>query len=144
MAAETIYKGKEMRLRFGEKTLYHATSCQLTVASKTQEVATKDTNGDIVTPDGYNSTLSTDSLWADKPNGTTTQVDPIDLLQNQLDETLLTFEFTTGVEGDRVVSGSCYVTNTDLGAEVGNNATAAFQFTVSGDIEIDVVPAEEE
>jgi hypothetical protein len=142
MAAEKIYKGKEMRLRFGEKTLYHATSCQLTVSSKTTEVATKDTNGDIVTPDGYTATLSTDSLWADKANGTTTQIDPIDLLQEQLDETLLTFEFTTGVVGDKIVSGSCYVTSTDLGAEVGSNATAAFQFTVSGDITAALVPEE--
>ena len=138
MAAGTFYKGKEVRLRLGDKTLYHATTCQLTVSSKTQEIATKDTNGDLVTPDGYTSTLSMDSLWADKPNGTTTQLDPADLLQNQLDETLLTFELRTDVDGDKVISGSCYVTNTDLGAEVGNMATAAFQFTVSGDIAIDV------
>ena len=133
-----IYKGKEVRLRLGDKTLYHSTTCQLTVASKTQEIATKDTNGDIVIPDGYGSTLSMDSLWADKENGTTTQLDPADLLQNQLDETLLTFEMRTGADGDRVISGSCYVTNSDFGAEVGSMATAAFQFTVSGDIEVGV------
>lgn len=137
MAQGKIYNGKDLRLRLGGKTLYHSTSCQLTVSSKSQEVATKDTNGDIVTPDGYSATLSMDSLWADKSNGTTTQLDPADLLQNQLDEVLLDFEMTTGADGDRVISGQCYVTNSDFGAEVGNKATAAFQFTVSGDITVD-------
>lgn len=141
MAASTIYNGKEMRLKFDDKTLYHATNCQLTVSSKTQELATKDTNGDIVSVDGYTASLSTDALWADKPLASSTQVDPADLLALQLAGTLGTFEFTTGVEGDRTISGSCYVTNSDFGAEVGNKATASFQFTVSGDITVGVVPA---
>jgi len=134
MAASTIYNGKNMRLHFGGKTLYHATNCQLTVSSETQELATKDTDGKIVSVDGYGATLSTDALWADKPNGSTTQVDPVDLLDFQIANTLLTWEFTTSVAGDKTISGSCYVTNSDLGAEVGNKATAAFQFLVSGDI----------
>lgn len=134
MAASTIYNGKEVRLRLGDKTLYHSTNCQLTISSKTQEIATKDTNGDIVTPDGYTATLSMDALWADKPDGSTTQLDPTDLITHQLAEDLLTFEVVTDVVGDKGFSGSCYVTNSDLGAEVGNKATAAFQFSVSGDV----------
>jgi hypothetical protein len=134
MAAGKIYNGKDVRLKIGDKTLYHSTSCQLTVASKTQEVATKDTNGDLVTPDGYNFTLSMDSLWADKPDGSTTQLDPADLVVHQLAEDLLTFEMTTSVAGDRGFSGSLYVTNSDLGAEVGNKATSSFQFTGTGDL----------
>lgn len=139
MAAGTIFKGKDLRIKAGDKTLYHATNCQLTVASTTEEIATKDTNGTITTPDGYTSSLSTDSLWADKPDGSTTQLDPLDLLQHQLDEDLLTFEFSSGVVGERAISGNIYVTNTDLAAEVGSSATASFQFTVSGDISIDVL-----
>lgn len=137
MAAGKIYNGKDVRLRIGDKVLYHSTSCQLTVASKTQEVATKDTNGDLVTPDGYNFSLSMDALWADIEAGeTATQVDAGILLQHQLDEDVLTFEMTTSTAGDTVISGSCYVTNADLGAEVGNKATAAFQFTGTGDLTI--------
>jgi hypothetical protein len=134
MAAGKIYNGKDVRLRLGDKVLYHSTSCQLTVSSKTQEIATKDTNGDLVEPDGYNFTLSLESLWADKETGGTTQLDPMDLLQHQLDEDELTFEMTTNIEGDRVISGKCYVTSTDLGAENGSKASASFQFTGTGDI----------
>lgn len=137
MAAGTFYKGKEVRLRLGDKTLYHSTTCGLSVSSKTQEIATKDTSGDITTPDGYTFSLSMDSLWADKENGTTTQLDPADLLQHQLDETVLTFEMRTEVDGDKMISGSCYVTNTDLTAEVGSMASAAFQFTGTGDLTVD-------
>ena len=140
MAAGTIYNGKSLRLKFDDKKLFHATSCQLTVASKTQEVASKDTSGDIISMDGYNASLSTDALWADIETGeTATQVSPMDLLSYQIAETAIAFEFTTGTSGDAVVSGTCYVTNTDLGAEVGNKATAGFQFSVSGDITIGTV-----
>lgn len=139
MAAGQIFKGRDLRIKVGDKTLYHATNCQLTVATTTEELATKDTNGTIVTPDGYTSSLSTDSLWADKLEASSTQLDPLDLLQHQLDEDLLTFEFSSYVNGERTISGNCYVTNTDLGAEVGSSATASFQFTVSGDIDIEVI-----
>lgn len=140
MAAGTIYDGKAMRLRFDDKILYHATSCQLTVASDTQELATKDTNGKIVSMDGYSATLSTDALWADKEStGTTTQIDPAELLGLQIAETPIAFEFTTGTSGDVVISGTCYCNNSDLGAEVGNKATASFQFIVTGDITVDTV-----
>lgn len=141
MAASTIYKGKNVRLRIGDKTLYHSTTAQITITSNTTEIATKDTNGTIVTPDNYSWTASMESLWANKPDGSTTQLDPKDLITHQLANDLLTLEFTTDVQGDDTYSGSCYVTQTDLGAEVGNSATASFQFTGSGDLTVGVVPA---
>jgi hypothetical protein len=142
MAAGTIYNGKNLRLSFDGKKLYHATSCSMTIASKTQEVATKDTTGDILVIDGYNGSLSTDALWSDIESGETlTQVSPSDLLALQIAGTVIAFEFTTGVTGDVEISGNCYCTNTDLGAENGSKATAAFQFATSGDISIGVVGA---
>lgn len=140
MAAGTIYNGKNLRLQFDDKKFFHATSCQLTVASKTQELATKDTNGDIVSIDGYSGTLSTDALFADIESGeTATQVNGAALMALQIAGTLIAFEFTTGTSGDVVISGNCYVTNTDIGAEVGNKATVSHQFIVSGDITIGTV-----
>lgn len=140
MAAGTIYKGKNVRLRIGDKILYHSTACNLTITTNTTEVATKDTNGTIVTPDNYSFSLSMDSLWANKETGQeAAQLDPKDLITHQLANDTLTFEMTTDVTGDDVVSGSCFVTNTDLGAEVGNSATAAFQFTGTGDLTIGAV-----
>lgn len=140
MAAGQIFDGKNVRFKFANQTLFHATSCQLTVSSETQEYATKDTNGKIVGIDSYSGTLSTDGLWSmQETANTATQVDAAELLQHQLDKTLLAFEFTNGVSGDTLISGNCYVTNTDLGAEVGNKATASFQFIVSGDITVGAV-----
>ena len=140
MAAGTIYNGKNLRLNFDNKKLIHATSCQLTIASKTQEVATKDTTGDIIVIDGYNGTLSTDALWSDIESGeSATQVSPMDLLALQVAGTAIAFEFTTDVSGDVTISGSCYLTNTDLGAETGSKATAGFQFAISGDITIGTI-----
>jgi hypothetical protein len=140
MAAGTIYNGKNLRLLFDDKKLFHATSCQMTIASKTQEVATKDTDGDVITISGYNGTLSTDALWSDIESGqSATQVSPMDLLALQIAGTAIAFEFSTSVSGDATVSGTCYVTNADLGAEVDNKATAGFQFAISGDITIGTV-----
>lgn len=140
MAAGTIYNGKNLRLSFDDKKLFHATSCNLSVASKTEEIATKDTTGDLVTIDGYNATLSTDALWSDIEAGeSATQVSPQDLLALQIAGTVIAFKFTTGTSGDVVISGNCYVSNADLGAERGTKATAGFQFIVSGDITIGTV-----
>lgn len=140
MAAGTIYNGKSLRLKFDDKKFFHATTCQLTVASKTQELATKDTNGDIVSIDGYSATLSTDGLFADIETGqSATQVTSSELMALQLAGTLIAFEFTTGTSGDKVFSGNCYVSNTDIGSEVGNKATGSHQFIVSGDITIGTV-----
>lgn len=140
MAAGTIYNGKNVRFKFDDKKLFHATSCKLSVASKTEELATKDTNGDIVSIDGYSANLTTDALWSDIEAGETlTQIDPAALMALQIAGTLIAFEFTTGVSGDVTISGNCYVNNSDLNAEVGSKASASFQFIVSGDITIGTV-----
>jgi hypothetical protein len=141
MAAGTIYKGRNVRIRIGDKILYHSTSATINITSNTTEVATKDTNGTIVTPDNYTWSASLESLWANKETGQeAVQLDPKDLIGHQLANDLLTFEFSTDVTGDDMYTGSCYVTNTDLGAEVGNSATASFQFTGSGDLTAGTVP----
>ena len=137
-----IFDGKNVRFKFDDQTLFHATSCQLTVSSETQEYATKDTSGKIVGIDTYSGTLSTDGLWSMKETANdATQVDAAELLGHQIAKTLLAFEFSTGVEGDTLISGNCYVTNTDLTAEVSGKGTVSHQFLVSGDITVGVVPA---
>jgi hypothetical protein len=45
--ASTIYNGKLLRFKFNDKKLIHATSCKLTVSSKLEEIATKDTDGTV-------------------------------------------------------------------------------------------------
>jgi hypothetical protein len=51
--ASTIYNGKLLRFKFNDKKLIHATSCKLTVSSKLEEIATKDTDGTVSIPSGY-------------------------------------------------------------------------------------------
>jgi hypothetical protein len=50
--ASTIYNGKLLRFKFNDKKLIHATSCKLTVSSKLEEIATKDTDGTVSIPSG--------------------------------------------------------------------------------------------
>jgi hypothetical protein len=51
--ASTIYNGKLLRFKFDNLKLIHATSCKLTVSSKLEEIATKDTDGTVSIPSGY-------------------------------------------------------------------------------------------
>lgn len=139
MASGQFYKGKNLRLKFDGKTLFHATSCSLSVTSDTEEIATKDTAGKVVIPGAYGGTLSTEALLADKENGSTTVVDAFDLLQFQLDKTEITWEFSTGVSGDRIISGTTYLTQTDLSAEESGISTGSFSFITTGDIVLAVI-----
>ena len=139
MAAGQFYKGKNLRFKFDGKTLFHATSCSLSVSTDVEEIATKDTAGKVVIPGSYAGTLSTDALLADKPNGSTTQVDAFDLMALQLANTQITWEFSTGASGDRIVSGTTYLTQTDLTAEEAGIGSGSFSFITTGDITLAVV-----
>tara|TARA_R110000868_G_C10970676_1_gene769829 strand:- start:8460 stop:8882 length:423 start_codon:yes stop_codon:yes gene_type:complete len=134
MAAGEFYKGKFLRLKFEGKTLFHATTCSLSIATDTDEIASKDTNGKIFDPGNYSGSLSTDCLLADKPDGSTTVVDAFDLMAFQLANTKLTWEFSNGVAGDRLISGETYLINSDFSAETNGIATGSFSFQTSGDI----------
>jgi len=133
-------KGKNLRLKFNDLWLLHATTCGLSIASKTEEVATKDTDGDEILSSGYGYTLSTSALMATLPTGDTTHAVTDYLVDAQLDETLVPWEFTTGVAGDRVYSGMCRVTQSDIAAENGSIATTGFSLVGSGNITRGVVP----
>jgi hypothetical protein len=81
--ASTIYNGKLLRFKFNDK-LIHATSCKLTVSSKLEEIATKDTDGTVSIPSGYSFTGSTEALLANLPSGDTTHATADTLLDAQL------------------------------------------------------------
>lgn len=134
MAASTIYKGKNLRFSFGGKTLYHATSCKLSLSTKLEAIATKDTNGTVSTPSNYEWSLSADALVANKPSGSTTQEGFMDLVALQLAGTQIEVEFTTGEVGDFVLTGNVYIESCDITAEVGNSTTGSFSFKGTGDL----------
>ena len=134
MAQGQIYKGEYLRLRFEGQTLYHATSCSLSVSMSSEELASKDIEGTLISMGNYTATLSTDVLLADKPDGEVVYVDAMDLLEYQLGKVALDWQFTTGKASDLVISGKCYVTQADFTAENKQAATASFSFQVSGKI----------
>lgn len=145
MAAGQTYRGKHLRIIVDGKPLYHATSCSLDVTTNMDEVETKDTDGNIVTPGNYNFTLSTDGLVAEGPAGGT-HVDTFDLLQLQLDGTSLAFEFANvGTSGDtpeagtKLISGNMYVNSTGISSDTPATATGSHSFTGNGNLTITTV-----
>lgn len=133
MAAGQIYKGRKLRISVNGKTIYHATECSLTIDSNTEDIATKDTDGNVVVPDGYNWSLNTNALVADKETAST-QSDFMDVLDLQLQSTEVTIQFTTGETGDFLLSGKAYVTNASITASVGSAVSGSFTFTGNGNL----------
>lgn len=134
MAAGTPYKGKNVRWRFNEKTLFHATSCGISISTSLEEIATKDTNGSEVTPGNYTWSMTTNALVADKPVGSTTQFGFNELVALQLAGTKIDVEFTTDETGDFIYSGSVYIENANMTADVGSAMSGDFSFKGSGEL----------
>lgn len=134
MAQGQIYKGKNVRFRFDGKTLYHATSCALSITTTLEGIATKDTNGTVSTPSNYEWSITTNALVADKPTASTTQSDFMDIVSLQLAGTPIEIEFTTDVAGDFILSGTVYIESANITAEVGNSVSGDFSMKGSGDL----------
>lgn len=132
--ASTIYKGKNLRFSLNGKTLYHATSCKLSLSTKLESIATKDTNGTVSTPSNYEWSITTDALVANKPTGSSTQSDFMDIVALQLAGTEIIVKFTTGISGDFVLTGNVFVESSDITAEVANSVTGSFSFKGNGDL----------
>jgi hypothetical protein len=133
MAVGQIYKGKNVRFSFNGNTLYHATSCKLSVSTALEEIATKDTDGTVSTPSNYAWSISTEALVADKP-ASSSQSDFMDIISLQLAGTEIDIEFTTGTAGDFILSGKVYTESSDITAEVGNSVTGSFSFKGNGNL----------
>jgi hypothetical protein len=129
-----IYKGKNVRFSFEGKTLYHATSCSLSVSTTLEELATKDTQGTISVPGNYSWSISANALVADKPAGSTTQDGFMDIMALQLASTPIDIEFTDGEVGSWKLAGTVYVESANISAEVGNSVTGDFSFKGTGDL----------
>ena len=138
MPAGQPIKGKNMRLSFEGKTLFHATSCGLSISTTLEAIATKDTDGEMNVPGNYSWTLTTSALYANKPMGST-QTDFNDLIVMQLAGTEIDVEFTTGETGDKVYSGKAYIESADITAEVGSMANGSFSFKGNGSLTVDTV-----
>jgi hypothetical protein len=134
MAAGQIYNGTNVRLSYEGKTLYHTTSCKLQISSTLEEIATKDTDGKVSTPGNYAWSVSAETLVADIPAGSTTQLGAMDIVDLQLAKTELDIEFTSDVAGDWKYSGKVYVENADIEATVDQSMTGSFAFKGNGNL----------
>lgn len=139
MAAGEFYRGRNMRISLEGLTLFHATSCTLSIQSDVDEVATKDTSGKVLIPGSYSGSISMDNLLADIDVGNVTQVDQATLLGYQLNQTEISWEFTTGVSGDLLISGTGYLVGSDLSAETEGIGTGSFSIQTTGDITVGTV-----
>lgn len=139
MAAGQIYKGKNVRLSYGGKTLYHTTSCKLDISTSLEEIATKDTDGTVQTPGNYSWNLSAETLMADIPSASTTQIAGDDLIDFQLAGTELDVEFSTNEIGSWMYVGKVYIESASVDATVGQSVTGSFAFKGNGNLTKEVV-----
>lgn len=138
MPAGQPIKGKNMRLSFEGKTLFHATSCGLSISTTLEAIATKDTDGEMNIPGNYSWSLSTSALLADKPVAST-QTDFNELVIMQLAGTEIDVEFTTGETGDVIYSGKAFIESADITSEVGSMANGSFSFKGNGSLTVERV-----
>lgn len=135
MAAGKIYKGKDLRIGVGGKTLYHSTSCSIQISTTLEAIATKDTKGTMNVPGNYEWSLSAESLTADKAVDST-QADYFDLIVSQLQGEEIDIEMTTGAKGEILMKGKAYIESTGISADVGSSSTSSFSFKGNGDLEV--------
>lgn len=133
MAAGDILKGKNLRIKIDDNTVYHATECSFSSTLELEGLATKDTDGNVQTPGNYEWSLSTSALVANKENAST-QNDTYGIMGKYLAKGKVTVEFTTDVAGDVIISGEAYIASCNITAPVSGSATYDISLTGDGDI----------
>lgn len=138
MAAGKKYSGKDLRIKVGGKVVFHATECSFQSQREIESLATKDTQGKESTLGGYDWSVSTKALVADKPVAGA-QTDTKDVLTQYKDGTEVQIEFATETAGDLLISGMAFITAFNIGANIGATATFDASFTGNGDFTVSVV-----
>ncbi|WP_370214791.1 phage tail tube protein [Mesoflavibacter profundi] len=136
MATEGVYNGSELRILLDDNTVYHATSCAISLSRGTKERATKDTDGIEVSLDKLSWSATGDGLAvAALPSGVTSADNTEALFDKIVAGTLVTVKYTlgsSGETGDTYYTGSAYITALDVTAAVDEDATASFTLTGTG------------
>ena len=137
-----VYNGSDLRFTLDGKTVYHATSCAISMSRALKERATKDTTGTeqakgIKSWSGSGEGLAVLSL----PAGVTTSQAFKDLftLYNDDSDALVDVEFTIGGTGNDLYKGKAILTQLDITAPNEEDATASFSITGSGVIEVETI-----
>jgi len=132
MAGNT-YAGKNLRIRVDGKTIFHATECSFTTSRNMDGIASKDTNGEQVSPGTLTWGVSTNYLVANKPDASTTQIGLKEILDTYVAGAQVQVQFTTSVAGDVIITGDTFIEGINLTAGVNGVATGDASFKGNGD-----------
>lgn len=136
MPAGSIVKGRNLRIKVADNTVYHATECSFSSTLEMEAIATKDTDGNVQTPGNYEWSLSTSALVAVKETGSS-QNDTYSIMEKYLAKEVIAVEFTTDVAGDIILSGNAYLSSCNITAPVNGSATYDVTITGDGDLTLD-------
>jgi hypothetical protein len=140
MAVGQPYKGKNLRIKVDGNVVFHSTECNFNSSIALEEIATKDTNGNLVVAGNYTWGVATNMLVADKA-ALSTDEDFVSLLNKHKAGTEVEIEFTTGVAGDIIITGNAFIESVNFSAPTSGFATGDASFKGSGDYTVAAVPA---
>ena len=132
MAGNT-YAGKNLRIRVDGKTIFHATECSFTTSRNMESIASKDTNGEQVTPGNYSWGVSTNFLVANVPTASTTQIATKQILDTYQAGSEVEVQFTTEIAGDVIITGQSFIESMNMSAPTNGVATGDASFKGNGD-----------
>jgi hypothetical protein len=132
MAGNT-YAGKNLRIRVEGKTVFHATECSFTTSRNMESIASKDTNGEQVTPGNYSWSVSTNFLIANIPTASTTQIGTKQILDVYQAGTEVEIQFSTNIVGDVIITGQSFIESMNMSAPTSGVATGDASFKGNGD-----------
>ena len=136
MAGETIMKG-DLRLKLGDKTIFHATDCQLQMSRELRERQTKDTSGIEVSKStkSWNASFNGLATFGGDGVGTLDFYALHDIYDDDAD-TLVQVEFAQDASesATRIMQGEGIITELSLNGTVDEDGTVSLTVTGSGPI----------
>ena len=138
MPTTGVTNGHYMRLFDEGTSLGFATECNISFAVEMRELAHKDTDGDgggwvEKAPGQKSGSGSTSGLYAESDNATAA------LFTKMAAGTALEIVFGTETTGDKMWSGTAYLTSLEINAPNNENVTYSCSFEFSGAVEMDTV-----
>lgn len=127
--------GTDLRVYMGGNPIGYATECTLNIDMATVEVLHKDSAGNSAEVDAstISWTMSCSGFVSEDTTINTVTVEDQTALQDAiLARTSLTLKWSTGATGERLLTGSAYITNYSETGSVGETATYTVNFTGDG------------
>lgn len=128
-----LTEGVNMRITVGGKEIMHEISADLSAQTDFKEVATKDTNGKLVSPGAQTWGIAIEAML---DYDGTTQEDAYTMSEAWNAKTLVSVTLTTGTSGDAIYSGSAYIADFSTSAKNEEYVSYSFNFKGSGDLTI--------